>query len=57
MFGGSPASPDEPWRVEADLMVGTLGVRLMVGHCPLEAGIGVRVPDPQHYKFLGKERA
>ena len=25
----------------------TLRVRLMVGHIPLEDGIGVRVPDPQ----------
>ena len=28
-------------------MVGILRVRLMVGHIPLEDGIGVRVPDPQ----------
>jgi hypothetical protein len=27
-------------------------VRLMVGHLPLEQGIGVRVPDPQQ-KFEG----
>ena len=25
-----------------------LGDRLTVGHCPLEAGIGVRIPVPQH---------
>ena len=30
------------WRI-----VSLLRVRLMVGHIPLEDGIGVRVPDPQ----------
>ena len=29
-----------------------LRVRLMVGHLPLEQGIGVRVPDPQHQQHL-----
>ncbi len=29
----------------------TLGDRLMVGHIPLEDGIGVRIPVPQHLTY------
>lgn len=33
-----------------------LRVRLMVGHCPLEASIGVRVPDPQQSRIGSDDR-
>ena len=48
-----------PQSVFCGIVFLSLRVRLMVGHMPLEHGIGVRVPDPQpsfRIRFFAKLR-